>query len=420
MNAISLMRNCLVTINLFMLSGCVVVPPQDGLARVRVDDVMKRVKCDIAKAVLLKTNQKSSDGKYPFAFLTGWAAKVHLTIVVDDTSSVNPGATFIHVLPSAGSTSQSYSTGVGAGLTAEAVRQEDYEYLLSFSDLEKEFKDPTKGSLYNGCRLENGLLLESDLGLTELVNQAMKPIESGVLYPGNNIGPGAAPPATPAKQLSDPAGQLKAIAERHANATAFEEESEAADIEKSAQAVINNIVKPLYGVASTSSFEASCLAKITNSQNKAIIWSVGVSENRIAYDQSNDGKVKDQRLKKEKDDFTALVNSANSMISDYQKCANEKQKAKPKVYDPADAISETVNFYVTGSGSVTPTWKLVNLTAPIASTFASISRKDTNTLILSMGRPVIAADGSISASDAMKNQVLSSLLSQAIAQRLTP
>jgi hypothetical protein len=409
-----------------LFTGCAVVPQHDGLARVQVDEVVKRVKCDIARAVLLKTNQQSADGKFPFAFLSGWAAKLHFTIVVDDTASLNPGATLIHPLPSVGSTSQSYSTGLGVGLQSEAVRQEDYEYLMSFSDMAKEFNKPESAELYQGCNFENGLLLESDLGLTELVDSALKPIESRVLHPGNNIGPGAAPPTTPAKQLSDPVGQLAAIAAKHApnkrNEFTFDfrGESEAAEIEKRTQAVINNIVKPLYGIATTSSFDPKCLQNVTQSQNEAIVWSVGVSENVIRYDQATAEKDKTDALETVKKDFIGAIKAANNLIATYKTCANQDQKDKPKVFDPIDAIGETVNFYVTASGSVTPTWKLVKVTAPLASTFASASRKDTNTLILSMGRPVVAADGSISASQAMTNQILSSLLSQAIAQRPVP
>ncbi|MGJ4970008.1 hypothetical protein ACQR1N_08640 [Bradyrhizobium sp. HKCCYLRH1073] len=395
------------------------------MARVHVNDVVKRVKCDIANAVLLKTNERTQNGKYPFAFLQGWAAKLHFTVIVDDSAGLNPGATLIHPLAPAGSTPQSYSTGIGAGVTTQAVRQEDYEYLISFSDLATEFKKPSKRELYNGCQFENGLLLESDLGLAALVNNALKPIESEVLYPGNNVGPGAAPPTTPAKQLADPVGQLDVIAKKHAAnkknelAIDFFGESEAAEIEKRTQAAINNVVKPLYGIASSSSFEGECMAEITLNQNKAIVWSVGVSSNVIKYDQAS-GAAKDDALKAVQNDFKETINAANKMIAAYKVCAGQKWKDKPKVYDPIDAINETVNFYVTSSGSVTPAWKLARVTAPLASTFASASRKDTNTLILAMGRPVVAPDGSISASQTMNNQVLSSLLSQAIAQRPVP
>jgi hypothetical protein len=88
-----------------------------------------------------------------------------------------------------------------------------------------------------------------------------------------------------------------------------------------------------------------------------------------------------------------------------------KKKAGPPVYDPVSTITETVNFYITSTGSITPTWKLVRVTAPIAGTFLSGIRKDTNTLILTMGRPVPGPNGT-QASDAMNNQILYSVLSQ--------
>ena len=83
------------------------------------------------------------------------------------------------------------------------------EFLMSLSDMVKEFRIPANGELYDGCVFDDGILLESDLGLVDLVDSALKPIESKVLYPGNNIGPGAAPPAAPEKL--NPAGELVAL-----------------------------------------------------------------------------------------------------------------------------------------------------------------------------------------------------------------
>jgi hypothetical protein len=404
----------------YALSGCVVVPPHDGLARVRVDDVVKRIKCDIATAILEKSNERSADGKYPFAFLTTWAAKLHLTVIVDDTAAVNPGATFIRTLPTVKSTSQSFNLGVGAGITTEAVRQEDMEFLISFSDMVKEFSNPKKRELYQGCVFNDGLLLESDLGLADLVDSALKPIESKVLYPGNNIGPGAAPP--PAPEKLSPAGELGAITNKVQKRNqfvilGFGLTNEAAEIETRTQNIMNNMVKPLYAIASASSLASACLADVTQKYNKAVILSIGVSEGVIKYDTASSEASRQQALDAVKEDFTGVIDATNKLFDSYSKCAQQVQKNKLKVYDPIDVISETVNFYVTSSGSVTPTWKLINVTAPLAATFASASRKDTNTLILSLGRPVLTPDGGITASQAMNNQILASLLSQALSQR---
>ena len=96
---------------------------------------------------------------------------------------------------------------------------------------------------------------------------------------------------------------------------------------------------------------------------------------------------KEDAVKVVEKDFGAVVGFANKMIASFKKCAVEKRaRAAPKLYDPIDLMGETINFYVTASGSITPTWKLVSVTAPLSSTFASASRKDTNTLILSRQR----------------------------------
>lgn len=92
-----------------------------------------------------------------------WAAKLHFTIAIDDTASLNPGATFVHALAPAGSAAQSFTLRVGAGASTEAVHQEDYEYLISFTDLTAEFDDVKNGELYNLCHLEGGLLLKAIL-----------------------------------------------------------------------------------------------------------------------------------------------------------------------------------------------------------------------------------------------------------------
>ena len=405
---------------LLALAGCAVTPPHDGLARVRVDDVVKRVKCDIGKAVLAKLGQRAPNGEYPFAFLQGWAAKLHLTIIVDDTASLNPGATLVRALPTVHSISQSFSLGIGGGATTEAVRQEDIEFLLSFSDMYKEFRNPSNAALYNYCHFDNGLFLESDLGLEAMVDAALAPVASGLVSPGHNVGPGAAPPDTPTDQLKPPKAQIDLFVKQNSIARLEGEPAQAKlakDIEKRTQSIINNIVKPLYGIASSYSFDKKCLAEVAQHQNEAIVLSVNVSEDVVKYDQSTTDDESKAALEDEKLMFEKVVKAAKDVIASFKACATAAKKSKEKIYDPIDAINETVSFFVTVSGSVTPTWKLVNVTAPLAATFASASRKDTNTLILTMGRPVVSEDGTVSASPTMNNQILASLLTQAISQQ---
>jgi hypothetical protein len=345
---------------------------------------------------------------------------------VDDQASLNPGATIIHALPPAGAVAQTFSLGLGVGLTTQAVRQEDYEYLMSFRDLRTE--NPNKNPLYNYCDLPEGPLLESSLGLTALVDAALKPIESNVLYPGSNYGPGALPPVGTKLQSLDAKTQLAEIKGRKTKGKELfttrifenDDDQQAKDIETRAQSIINNIVKPLYGVATSTGLDPTCLGDVTFDQQKAIVSSVDLSGNVIKVYQAADDK-KAAAVTVVENDFKILVGFTNDMIAAYRTCALAgRPPGAPKLYDPIDAIGETVNFYVTAAGSITPTWKLITVTAPLAPTFASATRKDTNTLILSLGRPILSADGTPKASDAMNNQILASLLSQAIAQRPIP
>jgi hypothetical protein len=474
---------CWNTLGLFALGasliGCVVVPPRDGLARVHVGDVVKRIKCDLAEVIFEKAQERTPDGRTPFVFLSNWAAKIHMTIAIDESASLNPGATIMNPIDKTVATAlipatvETFSLGIGAGITTEAIRTEDIEFLVSFSDMLTEFQKPSKREVYNGCKFENGLLLESDLGLAALVNSALEPIENGVLYQGHNVGPGAAPPPIPEDQLKNLKEQLKELQSASRNlprpspdqsisdlANVLQNKSqfnalifkfavpnsmisksetqlkaegqtapsnvtivkeilantvEATTEETRTQAIINNILKPLYAIAS-SSLDSSCLPKVTQSQYQAITWSAKVSLNVINVSSDTDPDKSAADLSAVKAAKDKVIKSTTDMLSQISACsALTKKKSKgPPQYDPIDLISETVNFFITGTGSVTPTWKLVHVTAPLAPTFLSASRKDTNTLILAMGRPVPASGGGITSSSAMNNQILSAILSQAV------
>ena len=97
--------------------------------------MVKRIKCDLAEVVFRKAQEETPDGRTPFVFLKNWAAKIHLTIAVDDTVSVNHGATLINPLDKTVATRlipETFSFGLGAGISTEAVRTEDVEFLMSF------------------------------------------------------------------------------------------------------------------------------------------------------------------------------------------------------------------------------------------------------------------------------------------------
>jgi hypothetical protein len=446
-----------VTFTCLMLFGCVVIPPHDGLAKVPLDHIVKLVKCDLvnsirAEIIEQQTRQRPKDPKdNRFAFLTEWAAKVHLTIAVDDTGSLNPGATFIDPKAIAGT---SFSVGAGGGVTTEAVRQEDVEFFLSFSELGEEFRALGRDGLakYNYCAPADGVLLESDLGLKSMLDMALKPVEQQTLTRGDHAGLAASPsPALQSanKTLEDyltnmearpqPAGGLKFLkngqfveAPIGADPQVAADQAQAEKLETDAQAIIKNIVTPLYDLAS-SSLPKACLedkkspgakskhsvqladAGLTTLKGLAVIAASTVSVRKLAVDDAKSSNASGTALKSEKDSQTETVNAAKAFVKKMEDCAAHPPKEEKPLYDPLNTISETINFYITFSGSVTPTWKLVRVTAPLAPTFLLGSRKDTNSLIIVLGRPDTGKNGQATgASAAMNNQLLALQLGQAV------
>jgi hypothetical protein len=412
-------RAALFFILLFINASCVVVPKLDGAANVSIRDVARRVKCDIATAVQKKLREFPTDRRHlrqnPFIFLTGWGAKVHITLAVDDMASLNPGATLIDPLPAA----QSRSLGLGAGVTTEAVSTTDYEFFVSFSELD-----------LRSCNYNGGLLLESDLHIDDLFDRALEPVKDGTLRVGQHPGfGGSSPPATPTNQIPD-YNALHSVFEKIRAAeisegprfTPFGKELDeqhqiddkklaATQLETKAQAYINNIVKPVSDIL-VASYPA-CAKTVNQFRNSAIIQAALISNDKIEVDRSTTLDSAKTGFAAMTKGLTELENVVEQIIGSLKSCPKlPVPQPTPLVYDPLDLISETINFYITSSGSVTPTWKLVRVSAPVSSTFFSASRKDTNTLILALGRPDLTKNAN--SSTAVTNQILTSTLKDAL------
>jgi hypothetical protein len=429
----------------FSTSACVRVPEVNGTADVPLNEVVKRVKCDLVKAV----QAKALENPRLFSFLTQWSAKVHLTLVVDNTATINPGVTLINPLIPSGT---NFSLALGAGLTTEAVRTEDFEFFLYFPTVISEFSSAkNRKNKYNDCRFEEGVLLESDLDLKSVFDKALGPVRDGTLYRGANVGFGSgAPPVIPAgeaKAIQESLEKLKPIrftpslpdevletfrlrpefgpllddlkknVPRDANQMAANI-VDARQVETDSQSVIKNIVTPLYDIAAAS-LPKTCAPKIADEKFKAVTFSSIVSLRKIDVDRAKTLSDSNAALTKEKDALDKSIESAKQMVALIEACqvAEKKEKGKANEYDPIELIGETINFYITTSGSITPSWKLVRVTAPLSPTFVSASRKDTNTLIVALGRPELKATGQVGASSAMDAQVLRSILSQALSGR---
>jgi hypothetical protein len=445
---------------LFLCVGtaCAVVPEIDGAANVSLDDVAWRVKCDIwkyvARKILFPTDKRFKRAN-PYSFLAGWGARVHLTLAVDNTGALNPGATLIQTLPM----SQSRSLGIGAGISTEAVSTTDYEFFLSFAEIHDQYKN-VRGPVEGYCPAPRGLLLESDLRIDELFDRALEPVGTGTLRVGSHPSFGGnTAPATPGNQVPDYAAfeaAFEKLRGKHPGAnrtisdedfqtfrkssgnqfefltkqalqdkTTVDDNKQAALLQETkAQSYIANIVKPVTDILGAS-FPA-CVKDLSQLRNEAIIEAALVSADKIEVDRATNVTDSKNALDALNKQMSGIPNKADSgleakvedVLAQLNSCPSKKApKQSPTVYDPLDLVSQTINFYIISSGSITPSWKLVNVSAPLASSFASLNRKDTNTLIIAFGRPD-PTKGSTT-STAISNQILTSTLKDALQVRPT-
>jgi len=469
----------------FLSTSCTQIPELNGVANVPLGDVVKRIKCDLFQAVL----SKAREDRDRYGFLLRWSAKVHLTLIVDNTATINPGATIINPLKRAGT---SFSLGLGAGLITEAVRTEDIEFFLAFDQVTTELgNEDTYAEKYNACRFENGILLQSDLDLKSILNKALEPVKDGTLSKGPNVPTGSgAPPTIPPDEATkidetleklknvkipeDKIRNLVIVKRNNPLSVPFYEDLEktdagkvsaleiasnitaAATMEADAVSAVKNIASPLYDVAAASLKDKECLPEITKVRFKVLTYGAMVSINKVAVDQATTPETSRDALKEAEKALKSTMTNTQEMLRLILDCAEEAKKEEEKkeeqerqklgqqgqkpgqesqkpgqqgkqgkkaksrkepAYDPIGLISQTINFYITASGSVTPTWKLVRMTAPVSPTFASVSRKDTNTLIIAMGRPDLKNGQAAGASEQMNAAVLYSVLNQALGNR---
>lgn len=429
-----------------LMASCVVVPQIDGAAAyVPTDEIVRRIKCELVEAV----KERSEDPR--LNFLTQWSATVHLTRIVDGSSGINPGATLTDAIPGG-----SFSLGVGAGLTTQAVKTDELQFFLSFPHVINELYRPRKyQTVYRGCELNKGVLLDSDLGIGETIDKATAPILAGTLPPfvttraraGNAV---ARPPGED-KNIRDSLEKLRTIRLPDTKTIEFdfkvlrngdlkfnnilkqlEAEKgpadaekmgknivEAARIETETRSIVTNVVTPLADIAQTS-IAGSCIKKVNDAKYQSITYAALVSLRKIDVDRTTDVASSDKALDQERQNFENALSQARNLVQAIIDCPIEPVKPPtPIVYDPIDTITATINFNITSSGSITPTWKLVRVSAPLNSTFASTTRKDTNTLILTMGRPAYQ-DGKPGPSGVMASQTFTSILSQALSNRVVP
>ena len=157
----------------FGASDCVRVPPADPNASgPNIDKIVRRVKCDLVSAV----GSFLEDEKY--TWLQTWTAQASLTFIVNDASTLTPGASFIQPLTTetlplrVTNAARSWNLGVGAGFNTTASRNETVTFSMSLREIKNEHRSD-QGSDF--CNYPDLTDLHSELGLREWINSALSP-----------------------------------------------------------------------------------------------------------------------------------------------------------------------------------------------------------------------------------------------------
>ena len=174
-----------------LLSGCGTRTPSllafsssTNDAKVAVNHVVNEVKCEIIQGVVKVLDEDKAiaerDGtRRKLDWFEEWSAKVTLTIIAEETSTLTPNLVYTDPLSSvvetfsngtAVTTPRALTISAGGVLSSKATRTEKLDFFLSFRDF-LEYENPN-ASLANVCEHMGGGPLESDLKLGEWIEVA--------------------------------------------------------------------------------------------------------------------------------------------------------------------------------------------------------------------------------------------------------
>lgn len=386
------------------LVGCATVPPlpENGIS---VSEIVERVKCELALAV---PDPQPPYPTGPYQWMADWTAKVDLTLITNDQSAIIPNATFIDpeqssTIPLVGTFMRSFSFGVGAGLTNNAVRNETMSFTLSMAEL--------RNKKYRGeCNLPPGLDLYGNLGLKEWIQSALSPVDRNILTVGKHTAPGAkqataAQFATSQMPIIDQIHQAAVYADKFATdaATAVQRAQNSAtkytnDSREAGPVVIRNDTQLVFDQVEDA----------LNASKQATEWGQKVStlsKELTDKDKKNLTPEQQNTLAQDLSDGT----KASQTAATAKTAANAIWKSIPQD-SPIDSIGHQVQFVVIATANATPSWTLVHVKGPGASgTLGALTQTRTHTLNIALGAPSGAVNASQEQLRQLNNLQLDSL-----------
>ncbi len=372
----SLSSRCLaifVTFSTLVLANCVRVPDADDLAKgPQVDEIVRRVKCDLYFAVADPLNKP-----YGYEWLHSWTVQANLNLIVNDQSQLSPGAVFTQPLNAVTipgkltNSPQTFNFGLGAQWNNTATRNETITFTVSFDELTAQF-----GKHHRNCDFPNDIDLRSELGLREWISAALSPVEAGDLAVGYHKSPKSGAGGATAKEA------IKTV-----SATIKKNESslppaprEVYDCDRPETLPKRNSRPPSLAVMRPDMAILSC--EMSHIANK----------DEFDFSKLDSGQVRlivqiiadIQRVIR---DLMFLNTKAGRDVRD----ALEKTAIELSAFvdPPIDTVSHQVHFIIVLNASATPSWSLVRFKGPGPSSGAlfSATATKTHTLNVVIGPP---------------------------------
>jgi hypothetical protein len=182
--------------------SCTTVPTLQptGKNSIPIRDIVDRIYCELDYALkdrMAKDPKKDAVSK----LLRDWTAKIDLTFTINTSSGISPGVSFIDPLPqvvdkATGTFSQSFTFGLGAGLSGSVNRVEKLSLEVELKDLKhKIFKGKASenekpcnpGEWVKALEHESGEALTRDLGFKEWIDSTLDDLSDEIKIPSAEV-----------------------------------------------------------------------------------------------------------------------------------------------------------------------------------------------------------------------------------------
>jgi hypothetical protein len=345
------------------LFGCTSTPSiQRETASVPLSEIVERVKCEI----WLATTDELLDPH--FAFLKNWDATVDLTMIINDQSGLNSGVSIVDPLKSItllnkGTFGQSFTLGLGGGVTGQAILTDTASFSLALKELNSAEKglsnEEVRAAHYHGCKALQDADLIGNLHLKEWVRETLVPVYDSktnyqLLTRGAHPSVKGIKPA--AKETVKALTDLKT--ERSSPATSKVPDQ-------------SDGLKP---------------------ESKASTTTIQSAIDAIDPDQHTESEIRDSferfMTQTRRNDPHALEDTKFAQpLNKFAAKLTKTPPKKPKLNDPLDTISHQVQFIVAWTGNITPAWSLFNIRGPNPASGAFITGQHitTHQLAITMG-----------------------------------